>query len=196
MINFNGQILEDSQVRFGPENRAFKYGDAVFESMKYAHGNLLFWEDHYFRLMSSMRILRMEIPMEFSPEYLEEEIFKTIKANHSVNNSNRIRLSVFRNGGGKYAPETNEISFVISAENSTSENYHLNESGLRIDLFKDHYKQKSLLSNLKTANSLLYVLASVYKNENNLDECVLLNDNKEVVEAISANIFTPPTVRW
>ena len=189
MINFNGQILDDSQVQFGTENRAFKYGDAVFESMKFSHGKIIFWEDHYFRLMSSMRILRMEIPMNFSPEYLEEQIVETISANHAEQNPSRVRLAAFRIGAGNYAPEQNEISFVISVQPLANDTFELNERGLKIDLFKDHYKQKSLLANLKTANSLLYVLAGVFKTENNLDECILLNDSKEVVESISANIF-------
>ena len=47
-------------------------------------GKIYFWEDHYFRLMASMRILRMEIPMNFTQEYLEKQILATIEANGSI----------------------------------------------------------------------------------------------------------------
>ncbi len=189
MINFNGEILDPSQVQFSTSNRAFRYGDGVFETMKYADGKIHFLEDHYFRLMSTMRILRMDIPMDFSPEYLEEQIKETIEANHAESDANRIRLSVFRNGAGLYTPETHAISFLIETEKLPNLDYELNKEGLNVDLYKDFYVQKSMLSNLKTANAQLYVLAGIFKKENGLDECLLVNDEKNVVEAISSNLF-------
>ena len=189
MINFSGEIIDRSNLSFTEENRAFKYGDAVFETIKFANGKLVFWEDHYFRLMTGMRIFRMDIPMNFSPEYLEEQILETITANHLEHGANRVRLSVFRADGGTYTPKTNNVEYIISVSQIPHQKFELNETGLVLDLYKDHFKQKSLLSNIKSANALLYVLASVFKKENGLNECVLLNDDKHVVEAISSNIF-------
>jgi len=80
MININGTLQENHRI-ISLENRGYKYGDALFETCKVVHGKILFWEDHYFRLMSSMRIMRMEIPMNFTMEFLESEILKTINAN-------------------------------------------------------------------------------------------------------------------
>ena len=71
MINFNGTLLENNTI-LSTENRGYAYGDALFETIKVVHGKILFWEDHYFRLMASMRIMRMEIPMNFTMEYLED----------------------------------------------------------------------------------------------------------------------------
>ena len=96
MINFNGTILENSTV-LSDENRGFAYGDALFETIKVSHGKILFWEDHYFRLMASMRILRMEIPMNFTMEFLEDQITNTIKNNNLLNSSTRVKITVFRN---------------------------------------------------------------------------------------------------
>lgn len=170
-------------------NRALNYGDGVFESLKYSFNRLNFWEDHYFRLMASMRILRMEIPRSFSPEYLEEQLLTCVKANDLENKAVRIKLLVFRKSGGRYTPLTNETDFIITTEELRNSSYVLNDKGLRIDLFKDFYKQPGLLSNIKHLGSSLYTVASVFRQENELDECVLLNDHKEVVEAISANLF-------
>ena len=80
MINFNGKLIENITF-ISSDNRGYKYGDALFETLKVVHGKILFWEDHYFRLMSSMRIMRMEIPMNFTMEFLEQEILKTINVN-------------------------------------------------------------------------------------------------------------------
>ena len=107
MINFNGKIVSSSDAFFNHNNRGFKYGDALFETVRIVNGKLLFWEDHYFRLMSSMRILRMEIPMEFTMEFLEEAFLKTIAANTYNDKAVRARLTVYRNDGGNYTPTTN-----------------------------------------------------------------------------------------
>ena len=77
MINFNGTIVEGKDVL--SQNRGFKYGDAVFETIKYIPGKILFLEEHYFRLMASMRIIRMEIPMKFTMEFFEAKVEQLIK---------------------------------------------------------------------------------------------------------------------
>lgn len=200
IYNYNGDFIEGNEITVSMDDRALQYGDSVFESMKFANGRINFWEDHYFRLMSSMRILRMEIPMNFSPEFLEEQIRTTLAQNKLSDKASRVRLQVIRKEGGLYTPTSNEVNFLISVSELEQSNFSLNESGLEVDLFKDYYKQKSLLSNIKSGSAVLYTVASIFKKENALDECLLLNDDKMIAEAIAANvfvvkgkeIFTPP----
>lgn len=45
------------------------------------------------------------------------------------------------------------------------------------------------LSNIKSANALLYVMAGVAKQSMKLDECLLINENGTICEAISSNVF-------
>ena len=98
MINFNGEILA-SETTISNSNRGFLYGDAVFETLKVVDNKILFLEDHYFRLMSSMRVVRMEIPMNFTLEYLEEQILSVV-ARKELSTSARARITVYRNDGG------------------------------------------------------------------------------------------------
>lgn len=188
MTNFNGALSGETNI-ISSENRGYNYGDALFETIKTTHGKVLFWEDHYFRLMASMRIMRMEIPMNFTMEFLEDEIYKTLEANQLLNSSARIKLMVFRNEGGFYTPNTNEVSFVISVKLIQNDFYLLNEDFYEVDLFKDYYVSPSLLSTLKTNNKVLNVVGSIFAKENDLNNCLLLNTNKHVVEALNGNIF-------
>lgn len=188
MTNFNGALSGETNI-ISSENRGYNYGDALFETIKTTHGKVLFWEDHYFRLMASMRIMRMEIPMNFTMEFLEDEIYKTLEANQLLNSSARIKLMVFRNEGGFYTPNTNEVSFVISVKLIQNDFYLLNEDFYEVDLFKDYYISPSLLSTLKTNNKALNVVGSIFAKENDLNNCLLLNTNKHVVEALNGNIF-------
>lgn len=183
MLNLNGQLLLENEFNLNSNNRAFKYGDAIFETINILNGKIIFWEDHYFRLMASMRMLRMEIPMNFTLEFLEEQILKTIASKSSP--KLRVRLTVYRKDGGLYSPITNAVNFLIEASENTSQI----KKEYKIDLYKDFYNYSGLLSTIKTTNRILNTLASIYMDENELDNCVLLNENKGVVEVTNANIF-------
>lgn len=188
MINFNGTIQKNNTI-LSSNNRGFAYGDALFETLKTSYGKILFWEDHYFRLMASMRILRMEIPMHFTMEFLEEQIQNTLEANQLSNASARIKLTVFRKEGGLYLPETNDVSFIISTKKLENDFYVIEDKAYEVDLFKDYYVAPSLLSTLKTTNKILHVVGSIYAKENRLQNCLVLNTNKHVVEALNGNLF-------
>lgn len=187
MINFNGKILDESDQL--SNNRGFLYGDAVFETLKIVNNKILFWEDHYFRLMSSMRIIRLDIPETYTPEFLKENIIK-IHQKKSLTGNSRVRITVFRYSSGKYRPESNTSSFIISSEELKESNYILNNGDYKVDLFKDFYLDNQLISSIKSNNKIINVVASIYSNENGLENCILLNKNKMVVEFINSNIFT------
>ncbi|MFT5245164.1 MAG: branched-chain amino acid aminotransferase [Glaciecola sp.] len=189
MINFNGSLIENAAF-ISSENRGYKYGDALFETLKVVHGKILFWEDHYFRLMSSMRIMRMEIPMNFTMEFLEQELLKTINVNGLAKSSVRVRFNVDRGEGGKYLPKEKTIQYSIIVEKADSDFYTIPKNEhYTVDLFKDYFVAPGLLSTLKTNNKAIHVLGSIYAEENRLDNCLLLNTNKSVVEALNGNIF-------
>ena len=187
MINFNGNIVAQNDNLL-IQNRAFLYGDGVFETFKVVDNKVLFIEDHYFRLMSSMRVVRMEIPMNFTMEYLEEQILSLLNYN-SISDSARVRITVYRNDGGYYLPQNNTVSFLIHAIALENKSYEVNENQYEVDLYKDFYVTKQLLSSIKTTNKIINVTGSIFANENGLDNCILLNDSKNVVEALQGNLF-------
>ncbi|MFD2550659.1 aminotransferase class IV [Bizionia sediminis] len=188
MINLNGQLIEQTDA-LSVYNRGFAYGDAVFETCKFVTGKLLFWEDHYFRLMASMRIMRMEIPMNFTMEALEEAIHNTLAENKLLAGVARVKLTVFRGEGGLYKPTSKNIGYVITTEPLDNAFYLLNDTHYEVDLFKDFYVAPGLLSTLKTNNKAINVIASVYAEENKLENVLLVNTEKKVVEACNGNLF-------
>ncbi len=189
MVNMNGTLVENQKKIIAIDNRGLNYGDAVFETLRFSGGKIYFWEDHYFRLMASMRILRMEIPMNFTMEFLEEEILRTIDSSELKNTTFRVKLLVWRKTGGKYTPSTNEIEYAISFEKLDAPFYIISESEYEVELFKDHFITSGLLSTLKSTNRLINILGSIFAKENGYQNCLLLNENKQVVEALNGNIF-------
>lgn len=169
-------------------NRAFLYGDAVFETVKICNNKILFSEDHYFRLMSSMRILRMEIPMNFTLEFFENEILNKAKI-ENTESSARARITVYRKDGGLYLPESNEVNFIISVSKINSQPYLFQSDNYEVDIYRDFTVNKQLLSTIKSTNRAINTIGSIYAKENGLNNCILLNDSKNVVEALNGNIF-------
>ncbi|WP_136668732.1 aminotransferase class IV [Flavobacterium sp. H122] len=169
-------------------NRGFLFGDAVFETVKIIDNKILFSEDHYFRLMASMRILRMEIPMNFTLEFFESEILTAVQ-NQSLEKSARARLTVFRKDGGLYQPETNEVDYIISVSKIEEPLYKIEPKTYEVDIYKDFVITKQLLSTIKSTNKNLNIIGSIYAKENGLNNCLLLNNDKNIAEALNGNIF-------
>lgn len=188
-INYNGALIGAEGNILALHNRAFAYGDAVTDVSKYSYQQLLFWEEHYLRLMAGMRVLRMNIPMSFSMEYIEEEILKTIRSNGLESQPVRVRISIFRKSGNTYTPTNNDIEYLIETQPLSSAFYVLNEEPYEVELFKDFYIQPDLLANIKHTNRIVNVLGSIFAQENDYQNCILLNSQKNIAGALDGNIF-------
>lgn len=189
MVHLDGEIVAAEAAHISIQNRGYQYGDAVFETIRVVHGKIMFWEDHYFRLMASMRIMRMEIPLSFSPEFLEEKIQELIEKNGLSNSPAKVKINIHRQSGGLYLPENREIGYLIQAFSHDKPFYQLEETAYQVELFKDHYINSGLLSTLKTNNKAVHILGSIYAEENSFQNALLVNEKKSVVEALNGNIF-------
>ena len=187
-INLNGKHYKADEPVLHHTNRAFQYGDALFETMHANGKQVQFFPDHMQRLITAMGMLRMEVPSRIKTHGIGQEISRLLHTNRHLKGA-RVRLTVFRNPGGKYAPADLSCSYLIETEALESDTYRLNEKGLIIDVFSLLKKPLTPFSNLKTTNDLLYIMAGIHKKEKGLDECLLINAREEITEAISSNVF-------
>lgn len=183
----NGHIVSIYEPAIAFSNRAFRYGDSLFESIRFCNNKIMFLRDHITRLKLGMTVLRMNLPAEFNTENVYELITLLLKKNGHAPNA-RIRLTVFRNEGGYYTPETNDISFLIESEELEG-GYTLNQKGYWVDIYGDIKKQLNRLANLKSGNALMYVMAGIAKQSMKLDDCFIINENGIICETINSNIF-------
>ena len=188
MINYNGEIQQTSPA-LSAKNRGFLYGDGVFELVKYVEGTIFFWEEHYLRLMATMRIARMEIPSNFTLEFLEAEIIKTIQANSLASKALWVRITITRKGGVSLTPEENEIDYCIDIEGITNLFYQNLKIPYEVELFKDYYTQADLLGTLNITGRMLQIVGSVFARENDYQNCILLNTHKNAVSFLDGNLF-------
>ncbi|MFC2117851.1 aminotransferase class IV [Bacteroidota bacterium] len=187
-ILLNGRSIDSSEAVFRTENRAFRYGDALFESMFASGGSVPLLQDHFDRLKKSAGLIKMIWPQLLTIEILEKEIIRLINKNRIFGGA-RIRLSLYRDDGGLYTPESNKANYLIEAEALSQTSFTLNTAGLKLEIFDLIKKPLNILSNIKSSSALLYVQAGIYKRENSLDDCFLLNEKGNIIEAISSNVF-------
>ncbi len=185
---YNGHVINLYEPAISFTNRAFRYGDSLFESIRYTNGKIMFIADHVKRIKLSMTTLRMNVPAEFTSGNIVHLILHLLEKNN-IKQDARIRLTVFRNDGGFYTPDTNDISFLIEAEKLEDTGYILNQKGLWVDIYAEIKKPINKISNIKTGSALLYVMAGLTKTSLRLDDCLLVNDNGSIIESISSNIF-------
>ena len=187
-IWINGDMVSSDTPILCANNRSFLYGDGLFESI-HAYGtqgrNLNL---HLSRLKQGMNYLNIEIPTFLDESMLSNEITRLLNKNR-IFGSARVRLTVYRNAGGRYAPTDNTSGFIIEAEPLEPKMYEINAKGLIIDIFPDLKKPQNALSSIKSCNSLFYILAGIYQKSNSIDDCILLNENNRISEAISSNVF-------
>lgn len=185
--NYNGTIIPAEQQVLRLQNRAFHYGDGLFESMRMIKGHLQFASLHAKRLQLGMKALEFDNYLVADAEFLREKARELSNRNKSKNGM--LRLTIFRDSNGLYTPENQKFGYSMEWETLQDQQYSLNVKGLIVNVYEDMPKPINMLSNLKTCNSLNYVLAGIYKQKNRLDDAFILNQNGFLCEAISSNIF-------
>jgi branched-chain amino acid aminotransferase len=186
-INFNGEILPADSKLLTIANRSFRYGDGLFESMRMLKGQLKFVDLHADRLQRGMKALKIDGYSQMDTWFLKEkaeQLSMRNKARHG-----RLRLTVYRDAEGLYTPSQNKMGYCLELQPADEPRYFLNTKGLIVDIFTELPKPSNYLSNIKTCNSLTYVMAGIYKTQNNLDEALLLNQNGFLCEGSSSNVF-------
>ena len=186
VICVNGQFLNKENANISFSNRSFKYGDGLFETMRFQNGQILFVDAHFERLIAGMFVLGFETSF-FDIEAVYNDCLKLVRDKSLL--AARIRLHVFRNDGGFYKPTTDQCSYVIEADGLEEENFSINEKGYHIGLFADIRKPINSLSGIKSANGLLYVLAARHADIQNWNEALILNEKGLICECSSSNIF-------
>jgi branched-chain amino acid aminotransferase len=187
LINFNGDIIPANTRLLAINNRAFRYGDGLFETMRLMKGQLKFPDLHAGRLQRGMKALKIDGYSQMDTWFLKEKATDLARRNKAKHG--RLRLTVFRDSEGLYTPSQNKMAWCLELQPLDEPRYFLNEKGLIADVFADLPKPINYLSNVKTCNSLIYVMAGIYKTQHKLDDVFLLNQNGFLCEAGSSNIF-------
>lgn len=180
MKNFvviNDQIIEETQALISIKDRAFLFGDGIFETCKISDGKIRNFQAHQNRIKLGLKTLKFFADISD----LEKKSQQLIAQNHIKNGLLKINIS--RGSGSLGYLPTNDSQALILIQ--TFAPRKLPE---KISLGISSY-QTTPQSFGKTLNALPYVLSKIEAQEKNLFDGVLLSAKKFVAETSSANIF-------
>ena len=186
-ICINGKIIPGHEPVLMVDNKSYRYGDGLFETMKVAGKKILLERYHFERFFSSLEIMGFKKPEWLTIQRLQHEIGLLCEKNRSGALA-RVRLTVFRGNGGVFE-NFDDFQYTIECWPLDESINCLNENGLLIDIFPDARKSCDKFSNIKSANYLPYAMAARYAKEHRLNECLVLNVYERIADATIANIF-------
>ena len=181
-VIFNGKLLREEEILFSPANRAFSYGDGIFETMIVRRGTCSLLPLHYKRLTHGLRILGIMPP--FRLQDLEGFIWE-LSTQFKETPVLRMRLQVWRKSGGLYAPESGEADFLLTAAEQKKPKYTKEKAAFS----KTVHLRFSSFSSMKTMSALPYVLAGKEMKQRQLDELILTDTEGHIAEGSSSNLF-------
>lgn len=186
VILLNNKLIEESSLKFGLENRAFRFGEMVFETISIHFKKPYLLNEHVKRFHTGIKLLKLhaEIPKNLEEKEIEKSIEKLLKKNKASNGF--IRLFYFRESQseGYSAKNLTNFNFIIKFDNALKPiktNFSLGVSSVK--------KPISKLFSFKNASSIFYTLASHEKITQKVDDVLLLNEKGFVCETSCANIF-------
>ncbi|MCB0791579.1 MAG: aminotransferase class IV [Flavobacteriales bacterium] len=186
-VYLNGRPVPADRPVITLDNRAFHYGDGLFESIRVVDGRPCFLDAHWARLMEGCKLLRIEIPESLGLDALHAAVVDLVERNGI--SSARARLTVFRDAGGHYRPEGHKGGYTLELTPLENPVYQLNERGLTVDIYPEMRKPVNALAVHKTLNCQYYIMAALWSTERGLDDCLLQNDRGNIIESSSGNLF-------
>ena len=185
--NYNGKILSENENIIGPTNRGLRYGDGIFETIKFKNATIILTDDHFKRMWQGMKALQFSIPVHLTVEKLTAEIYALIKKNKLK--EARIRITVIRSDGGIYDPKNDTPNYIIEAIKLPEDNGLLNINGLQICIYEVALKSIDLFSNIKNNNYLPYFMGAKFAKQQQCNDALILNSKGNICDSTIANIF-------
>lgn len=187
-VNNNGEILVNIEYTIKTGNRGYLYGDGVFESIRILNGKPINLVNHISRMLEGAKKIKMRPPSFFSVAFFEEKIVELCEKS-AITEGGKCRISLDRSSGGRFHPDSNEVEFYIEVYPTDINKFELNQKGVELDIYMEYKKEKSSLSNFKTKNGLIYILAAISAKEKGLDDYLLTNYTGGILESTSSNLF-------
>ena len=186
-ICLDGKFLPANKPALAADNRGYRYGDGVFETMKLVNGKIVLEKYHFERLFAGIKLLKLPKPALLTAKKWRNEII-TLSKKNKCEKLARVRLSVSGGSGGLYDLPS-KLQYLIECWPADDTVNQVNKNGLVIDIFPDLQKNCDAFANLKSANFLPYAMAARFAKENKYNDCLVMNTKGNIADATIANIF-------
>jgi branched-chain amino acid aminotransferase len=184
---FNGAFFQEQEASLHPDNRSFRYGDGLFETIRYANGHMPLWDLHMARLFNGLKALKIHSGKLFTPDLLLKQVSSLCQKNNLKNA--RIRITVSRGEGGILEPIVPTPDCIIQTWPLDEATPRFNTNGLHLRVYPDARKSADALASLKSTNYLLYAMAALFAKEHKANDAIVLNHYGRIADCSITNIY-------
>ena len=182
MLLLNNELLPSATLPL--PNRGLAFGDGFFETLIFEHDRLRLAANHLARMQRAATALYLALPVPLATaEALEATLRRLTQANALP--AARLRLQLWRAGGGRYAPPTDAAEWLTTAEPFVADESVVAHA----DFARETQALFSPLSFCKGPQAWLYVRAAHERQRRGLDEILLCDAAGHVAEAGASAIF-------
>lgn len=183
-VVFNHKTIDKESLMASDFDRAIRYGDGFFETMRIVNGHAPLLEFHLDRMRRAMDTAGLEGWHEFKETVTEHIQSLTVllpKAEHY-----RARLMVWRKAGGLYTPESDLSNFLLEV---TPVHHPIVTLKAQCGIANTIYNVLHPLSAFKRLSAMQYVMAAREMKAGGLDEIILCDQLGNISECLYSNIF-------
>jgi branched-chain amino acid aminotransferase len=180
--HINGALIEEAHATVSVNDRGFRFGDGVFETIPVSNAMPYLWEYHEKRLIGGLESLK--IP--YNTQTLLAHALALISANKVSEGILRIQIS--RGSGSKgYLPSSSNPTPTLVMQ--TQKRPEPVETAILWLSAYEKISPRSLPTHYKLAQGLSSTLARMEASEHQCHDALQLAEGGMVSEASSANIF-------
>jgi len=181
MILVNGQPENSIHVL----DRGLQYGDGLFETIAFRHGQLEFLNAHLSRLYRGCE--RLKISTLQLDSLLKAEIKQICD---DLVEDTVIKIIITRGQGGRgYRAPTDSLSSRIISTHAMPNYPRKNQQGIRSRFCQQTLFENSQLAGIKHLNRLEQVLARTEWDDDKISEGLMFNTQQQLIEGTMSNVF-------
>ncbi|WP_019949604.1 aminotransferase class IV [Hymenobacter aerophilus] len=187
MLLYNDQLHSEPGFALPLPKRGLQFNDGFFETLVWADGRLRYGPQHLARMQRAAAALALPLPAALATlAALTATLARLVAAQPEPAAAQRLRLQLWRPGGGLYAPPEGSApaEWLATARPFEGRTAPVARAGFGATV----RTQLSPVSFCKGPNALLYVLAAREREQRGLDELLLLSAAGHVAEAGAAAV--------
>lgn len=177
----NDRIREASEPALAPSQVGLLSGWGVFSTLRVTGGVPFAFERHWARITRDAAALHVPLPPD--PESVRRKLLELIEANGARQST--LRLVVVRNRGGMWEGASERASDLI-ALTADSKQW---APAVKLGYQPEARHARNQFAGAKTLSWAMNLTWLESAQSRGFDEVILLNENGEVAECTSANIF-------
>lgn len=189
LLFLNGELISESDRELSVidfQDRAFHYGDGIFETIRIHQGEIPMWGFHLQRMQSAQQALKLPLEKFFA------DWFKFAEKHLSLITSGCAKLIISRGVGprGYKIPDETRINWWLKISDLPEDSATLKKTDKNLTVCQYRLSRQPVLAGLKHLNRLDQIMArSEWGVDDTFDEGLMLNCDGNIIECTMSNVL-------